>query len=307
MTGNQTNLATIALDDVTIRYGATVAADSVTLSVEKGSVYALLGRNGAGKTSLIRCMLGQRKAQAGSIALFGENPWKSRADLMARVGVVPEEPDAPPEMTAKQLEAFCSKLYSTWDGRGVRDRLERFEVPNNLPFRRLSKGQKEQLTLALALGPMPDLLILDDPTLGLDAVARKAFFEELVGELADRGTTAFLSSHDLAGVEGIASHVGVMRTGRLLLDESMESLKGRFRLLTFGRDGGSPDADRTLSAMHPLRVSQQPWGVEAVVEGFGDEAFADFSAAPGVTDPEASPLSLEDVFIALDGKEGERR
>ncbi len=307
MTTHDRNDTAISVKDVTVRYGAALAADSVSLAVAKGSVYALLGRNGAGKTSLVRCLLGQRKAQGGTIALFGEDPWKRRTHLMARLGVVPEEPDAPPDMTARQLEAFCSKLYAAWDGRGVRDRLKRFQVPVNLPFRRLSKGQKGQLMLALAMGLLPDLLVLDDPTLGLDAVARKSFFQELVSELADRGTTVFLTSHDLAGVEGIADHVGIMNEGRLLLDEPMESLKGRFRLLTFGRDGGSPDADRTLSAMHPLRVSQQPWGVEAVVEGFGDEAFADFSAAPGVTDPEASPLSLEDVFIALDGKEGERR
>jgi ABC-2 type transport system ATP-binding protein len=297
------NATVIAFEDVTVRYGSTLAADSVGLAVEKGSVYALLGRNGAGKTSLIRCVLGQRKAQAGTIALFGADPWKRRAHLMARIGVVPEEPDAPPGMTASQLEAFCSKLYASWDGRGVRDRLERFKVPANLPFGRLSKGQKGQLMLALALGPLPDLLVLDDPTLGLDAVARKTFFEELVGELADRGTTVFLTSHDLAGVEGIADHAGIMNGGRLLLDEPMESLKARFRVVTFGRNGQPGESDRALGAMRPLRVSQRPWGVEAVVQAYGEESFAAFAAAPGVTDPDVSPMTLEDVFIALSGEE----
>ncbi len=302
MTAHEDNGTVISFRDVTVRYGSAPAADSVSLTVRRGAVYALLGRNGAGKTSLIRCLLGQRKAQAGSVTLLGEDPWKARTKLMARIGVVPEEPDAPPGMTANQLETFCSKLYATWDGRGVRDRLERFHVPSNLSFGRLSKGQKGQLMLALAMGPLPDLLVMDDPTLGLDAVARKSFFEELVGELADRDTTVFLTSHDLAGVEGIADHVGIMNEGRLLLDESMESIKNRFRVVTFGRNGQGGDSDRALEAMRPLRVSQRPWGMEAVVQAYGEEPFAAFAAAPGVTDPDASPMTLEDVFVALAGE-----
>ncbi|MEJ2368188.1 MAG: ABC transporter ATP-binding protein [Acidobacteriota bacterium] len=306
MTERQNDPATIVLDGVTIRYGRTVAADSVTIGVNKGTVHALLGRNGAGKTSLIRCLLGERKPQRGSISLLGEDPWRKRAKLMARTGVVPEDPDAPPGMTAKQLEAFCSKLYDSWDARSFRERLTRFAVPYDLPFGRLSKGQKRQLMLALALGPMPEVLVLDDPTLGLDPVARRSFFEELVGELADRSTTVFLTSHDLAGVEGIADHVGVMREGRLLLDEPMDSLKGRFRLLTFGRNRAAQDSDSALQAMRPLRVSQRPWGMEAVVQDFNDEAFAAFAATPGVTDLDASPMTLEDIFVALDAEEGGR-
>jgi len=304
MTTHDRNDTAISVKDVTVRYGAALAADSVSLAVAKGSVYALLGRNGAGKTSLVRCLLGQRKAQGGTIALFGEDPWKRRTHLMARLGVVPEEPDAPPDMTARQLEAFCSKLYAAWDGRGVRDRLKRFQVPVNLPFRRLSKGQKGQLMLALAMGLLPDLLVLDDPTLGLDAVARKSFFQELVSELADRGTTVFLTSHDLAGVEGIADHVGIMNEGRLLLDEPMESLKARFRVVTFGRNGQTGESDRALEAMRPLRVSQRPWGLEAVVQTYCDEAFAAFAGRPGVSDANASPMTLEDVFVALAGEKG---
>ena len=217
----------VSVERLTVRYGRRTALDGVTLRVARGSVYALLGRNGAGKSSLIRCLLGQQRPEGGRALLFGLDAWSHRAGAMARAGVVPEEPDAPPGMSARRIAAFCARLYPRWDGRAVEERLRRFEVPTDLPFGRLSKGQKGLVSLALALGHSPELLVLDDPTLGLDVVARRALFEELVGELADRDTTVFITTHDLAGVEGIADRVGFLREGRLVLDEEMESLKER--------------------------------------------------------------------------------
>ena len=219
----------IAIEGLTVRYGRRLALDRVSLAVPEGSVYALLGRNGAGKSSLIRCLLGEQKPAAGRALLLGGDAWRERATLLREVGVVPESPEAPPAMTARQLARFCSGLYPRWDGEGLFARLERFGAPADVPFGQLSKGQKGQVSLALALASSPRLLILDDPTLGLDPVARRAVFGELIGELADRGTTVFLTSHDLAGVEGIADRVGVLLDGRLRIDEEMESLKERFR------------------------------------------------------------------------------
>jgi ABC-2 type transport system ATP-binding protein len=290
----------LAFEALTVRYGRTTAVDRVSLEVGKGEVYALLGRNGSGKTSMIRCLLGQRKASGGAARLFGEDAWRARATAMARIGVVPEEPDAPPAMTASQLAAFGRRLYGAWDEKGVFDRLRRFRVPTDLPFQRLSKGQKGQLALTLALAPLPDLLVLDDPTLGLDAVARKELFEELVGELADRGTTVFLTSHDLAGVEGIADRVGILREGRLLLDEKLETLKERFKTLRWASDPSA--AGDLLSPMEPLRMTATGWGAEAVVQRFNEEAASALAEGAG-RELESSPMSLEEIFIALTGEE----
>jgi ABC-2 type transport system ATP-binding protein len=212
-------------DGLTVSYGRTRVIEGLTLSVPRGSVYALLGRNGAGKSSLLRVLLGQRPPASGRVLVLGEDPWARRTSLMARVGVVPEEPDAPPEMTPVQLSAFCARLHARWDAAAVAERLRRFEVPADRPFGRLSKGQKGAVMLALALGHRPELLLLDDPTLGLDVVARDAVFQEVIGDLADRGTCVFVSTHDLRAIEGIADHVAILHGGRLALAGRLEALK----------------------------------------------------------------------------------
>ena len=238
----------IEISNVTVRYGHVTAASDVTLTVARGSVYALLGRNGAGKSSLVRCLLGQRKPDAGTIRAFGEDTWTRRASLMQRIGVVSEEADAPPEMTVAQIARFCSRLYARWDQKEVDERLQRFEVPATSKFGTLSKGQKKQALLALALATSPDLLVLDDPTLGLDVVARKSLFEEVIAELADRGITVFLTTHDLAGIETLADRVAIMKNGTLVVEEELDALKARFRRIRFA---AQPDA---VSETYPLSL-----------------------------------------------------
>lgn len=293
-------MSSISLDGLTVRYGQRLALDQVSLDVPEGSVYALLGRNGAGKSSLVRCLLGEQKPSAGRALLLGRDVWRERASILAEVGVVPEDPNAPPAMTARQLSRFCSRLYPRWDAAGVEARLKRFGVPSGTPFGKLSKGQKGQVSLALALASSPRLLVLDDPTLGLDAVARKAVFEELIGDLADRGTTVFITTHDLAGVERIADRVGILNQGRLVLDEEMEALKARFRRISFPRSREA--AVGRLAALAPVAVASRGWEVDAVVSRY------DEGSLPVEDGPEVTSLTLEEIFIALTGtpEEGER-
>src|ERR1700674_459215 len=141
----------IDLVGVTVRYGRVLAADNVNLSVPRGSVYALLGRNGAGKSSLVRCLLGEQKPQTGAIRIFGQDAWRNRAALMQRVGVVSEDADAPPEMSVASIEQFCASLYARWDRSAVEERLRRFGISTNARFGNLSKGEKKQVLLAMAL------------------------------------------------------------------------------------------------------------------------------------------------------------
>jgi ABC-2 type transport system ATP-binding protein len=263
----------IELEGLTVRYGTRLALDNVSLKVPEGSVYALLGRNGAGKSSLVRCLLGEQKPGAGRARLLGRESWSERARAL---------------------------VYPTWDRAGLEARLRRFGVPADVPVGKLSKGQKGQVSMALALAASPRLLVLDDPTLGLDAVARKAVFEELIGELADRGTTVFITTHDLAGVERIADRVGILREGKLVLDEEMEALKHRFRRLSFPRTEAAP----ALETLAPVAVASSGWGIEAVVSRYEEGQEVRLAGGEG---PEVTALTLEEVFIALTGPREEIR
>ncbi len=283
---------------VEVRYGRDRAVEALDLTLHGGEVYALLGRNGSGKSSLVRALLGLQPLHAGRVAVLGRDPHRERAALMHEVGFVPEEPQAPPEMTARQLSRFCSSLRRGWNGDAVEARLARFGIALDRRFRRLSKGQKKQVELALALGHRPRLVVLDDPTLGLDPLARRAFFGELMAELAEGGTTVLLTTHDLTAVEGIADRIGILAGGRLLVDEPLETLRTRFRriLLPAGRE----DA---VAALRPVRRQPRAWGVEVVVAGWSGEA----AEAVG----EARAMSLEEIFAAVqptpDEEKEERR
>jgi ABC-2 type transport system ATP-binding protein len=274
---------------VTVQYGRRVAVADVSLNVPSGSIYALLGRNGAGKSSLVRCILGQQLPSRGSVDLFGEDVWSRRATLMQRVGVVSEEADAPPSMRVAQLARFSSKFYPRWDQQSVDLRLHRFEIEPRARFGELSKGQKKQVSLAIALASKPELLILDDPTLGLDAVARQLLFDELIGDIADRGTTVLLTTHDLAGVERIADRVAILHGGRVVFEEEVDALKSRFRRIRF--------AQPQLAWPDAAVLAVRRWGsggTEAVVTNY-DTVSAELEAS------EVVPMSLEEIFVAVTG------
>ena len=164
--------------------------------------------------------------------------------------------------------------------------------------------------LALALGHSPQLLVLDDPTLGLDVVARQALFDELVGVLADSGTTVFLTTHDLAGFEGIATHVGILKQGKLVLEAEMEALKARFRRIRYANRQTETRTQfgNELDEFEAVKVQVRGWGIDAIVSNFAPPAFERFRALDGVDDAEVEALSLEEIFIAVAGEEkGEAR
>jgi len=270
----------LSLDGVSVRYGKTRVVDDVSIQLAPGVVFALLGRNGSGKSSVVRCLLGHQRPAAGQARLFGRNAWSGRTHAMARIGVVPEEPDAPADMSVAALVSLCRGFYASWDAAYVDALLERNDVSPRAAFGELSKGQKGAVMLALALGHGPDLLVLDDPTLGLDAVARRALYGEIIGALADR--VAILDDH------------------KLLLNEPIEELKARYRSVRVTGPGAQNGLD-----WHPfqtLRTSTREWGAESLVSNFSEQAFAAFRSRAGTNGAEVLSLSLEEIFIALTGQ-----
>lgn len=300
---SQSTSPVVEFDALTVRYGAMTAVDHLTTAIGQGQVYAFLGRNGAGKTSLLRCLLGIQKPQDGRVRAFGRDTWTGRHDLMARIGVVPEEPDAPPDMTTRQIVRFCSRLYPRWNEASVNERIRRSGADVTTPFGRLSKGQKRQILLALALAHGPEILILDDPTLGLDVVARKELFEELIADLADRGTSVIITTHDLSGIEGIADRIGILRNGSLVLDEEVERLKSRFRRIRYGTPAAS-SIEGDLLSLKAVGLRRWGGGMEAILTNYDELAMERFRTSSGVREVEISPMSLEEIFIAVAGDQG---
>jgi len=200
-------------------------------------------------------------------------------------------------MTVKQVARFCGELYSKWSAATADDRLKRFQIDPAARFGNLSKGQKKQVVLACALGMSPEILVLDDPTLGLDVVARKSLFEEVITELADRGITVLMTTHDLAGVETIADRVGILSGGSLVLDEEMEALKSRFRRIRFAASSVALNVGNLVTAS----VRQWGSGTEAVISNYDDLTFERVRTEANVA--EVVPMSLEEIFIAMAGEE----
>lgn len=279
----------ISIRSLTVRFGKVLAVDRLDLAIAAGSVYALLGRNGAGKSSLLRALLGLRRPEAGQCLLLGRDPWRQSAELMQHVGVVPEEPEAPPDRTVRALGTFASRIYKTWDDELFTAALARERVPLDRPFGKLSRGQKTLVALALALSPRPRVLILDDPTLGLDPVARRSVLDALVETLAERPTTVLLATHDLDAVGRFADRVGFLHQGRLLLDEPLEALRARHRRVTLPLD----TSNELVTAWHPLGERQTAWGHEWLVSAFPDERSDELQSRQEIR---LEPLPLDEIF-----------
>lgn len=224
----------IDFQSVTKLYGKQAALDHVSFSVPAGVVFALLGENGAGKTTSIKSILGMSEPQSGSIRVLGMDPIRDSQEIRKRVGYVPEQPSLYDWMTVHEAGWFASGFYADGYSQEYQRLVETFALPPKQKIKTLSKGQRAKVGLALAMSHQPPLLILDEPTSGLDTLVRREFLESMV-DLTASGQTVFLSSHQIPEVERVADIVGIMKAGKLLLVESLAELKEHCRevILTF--------------------------------------------------------------------------
>jgi len=197
------------------------------LDIPRGAVYALMGRNGSGKTTLIRTCLGLYRRDGGRVAVFGRDPEREGPAILARVGLVPDALAVDEKMKVGELLTFTSRFYSQWDQAHCYRLLARYDLPLEQKIRDLSRGMKTKVSLVMALAHRPELLILDDPTLGLDAVILEEFVESLE-EAAREGATVLIASHNYGELERIATHAGFFKDGRVILSEPIADLKARF-------------------------------------------------------------------------------
>jgi len=285
----------IELVNVTKRFGSQTALDNVSLAVPPGVVFALLGENGAGKTTAIRLMLGLAEATAGEVRVLGMDSRREGLPIRRRVGYLPERPTFYDWMTAQEIGWFTAGFYADGFEHYFRTLVEGFRVPLGRRLSQLSKGMRAKVALSLAMAHRPELLILDEPTSGLDTMVRREFLESMV-DIAAEGRTVLLSSHQINEVERVADIVAMVHRGRLLLVEPLDELKRTTRQLTVTVSDGSaalPALDGRV--IHGRRRGRQ-WDI--LVRGLDDAALERMRFDDSIVAVEARTPSLEEIFVA---------
>lgn len=216
--------AVVALEQVSRRYGAKFALHDVTLSIPRGGVLGLVGANGAGKTTMIRHVLGLLKAQFGTVRVFGLDPVKNAVTVLGRLGYLSEDRDLPPWVTVGELLRYGKAFYPGWDPDYAQRLREQFALPSEAAVRTLSKGELAKAGLLMALAHRPELLVLDEPSSGLDPLVRREMLEAIVRSVGDEGRTVLFSSHLLDEIARVSDRVAMLSHGKLVLTGDMQDV-----------------------------------------------------------------------------------
>jgi len=287
----------IEIYGVTRKFGAKRALDNVSLAIPRGVVFGLVGANGAGKTTLIRHLLGLLQAQTGSVRVFGLDPVQEPVRVLARVGYLSEEGDLPGWMRVDELMRYMRAFYPTWDEVYAQDLRRQFELDPAAKVKTLSKGQRARAGLLVALAYRPELLLLDEPSSGLDPIVRRDILGAIVRTIADEGRTVLFSSHLLDEVERISDRVAMLKGGRILFTGELDEIKQTHHRLTLrflDERRQPPELNGVLSWEGRGYI----W--TAVAHGrLDDLALAASAAGAEIIDQRA--LSLDEIFLAQVG------
>jgi ABC-2 type transport system ATP-binding protein len=221
--------AVVAVANLSRRFGAKTVLDDVSLYVPRGSVFGLVGENGAGKTTLIKHVLGLLRAQTGSVRVFGVDPVADPVFVLGRVGYLSEQPDLPGWMRVDELMRYTQAFYPKWDMAYAEHLRERFGLNPAARFKTLSKGQRAKAGLLAAQAHRPDLLLLDEPSSGLDPIVRRDILEAVIRTVADEGRTVVFSSHLLEEIERVSDHIAMVHEGKLVLCGPLDEVKAKHR------------------------------------------------------------------------------
>lgn len=222
----------VEIKSLTRRFGAKTALDDVSITLPRGIVFGLVGANGAGKTTLIKHILGLLRAEAGSVRVFGCDPVADPAGVLGRIGYVSEEHDLPVWMRVWELMRYTQAFFPKWDAAYAEELRRRFELDPDARISNLSKGQRARADLLVALAHRPELLVLDEPSAGLDPIVRRDILEAIIRAIADEGRTVLFSSHLLNEVERVSDHVTMINQGKIVFSAPLDDIKATHRCLT---------------------------------------------------------------------------
>ena len=289
----------LEVEGVSRRFGRTLALDDVSYRAGEAKVYGLIGANGAGKTTLIKHLLGLLRARSGSVRMFGLDPVRYPVEVLRRVGYLAEERELPEWIRVDELMRYTQAYYPSWDPVYARRLLETFHLDGDKKVKELSKGMRAQVALVAAVAHRPDLLILDEPSTGLDAAVRQDILAAIVRAVADDGRTVLFSSHLLDEVERMSDHVTMIHRGRVVLDGALDTVRGaHFRgQIRFAERLQRPP---TLEGALALEGAGRSW--TAVFDAAPERFRASVAQHRGEV-VRSREATLEEIFVARVGRE----
>ena len=264
--------------------------DGLDLEIPEGSIYGLIGHNGAGKTTVLRMLLGLLRPTSGESRLFGEGSLDLSKETRRRIGYLSEEEFPYDDIVFADVLKFVSGFFDEWDWSWCEHLVERLGVDKSKCLDRMSKGRRRVAELCVSVAHKPDLLILDDPAIGLDVMVRREVLWTLLETVQEQGSTVLFTSHVLQDVERVVDEVGIFHAGRLRLAGPIDDLKSRVRRLVLPKDGAPESIEGELHREEHGR------DVVIVTERYSPEL------ASQLAGPESSPMNLEDIFLAVAGR-----
>lgn len=263
------------------------------LTVPKGAIYGLVGPNGAGKTTTIDLVMGMGREESGCITVFGMDHRKEEVAVKSRIGYVSPELNYAPWRKVKRLVHFIRQFYPTWDDTYCQVLMEKLGIGWEDKIESMSFGTRIKLAVTVALAHHPDLLLLDEPTIGVDAVSKQEIFGELLAAVQDEEHTVLISSHGLSDIERFADHIGMIKNGKMQFEGRMDEIVNRFKMVDFVFGDGTTEF--RLAGLYPQQRSGNRW--RALIDTTnGTETKL---REQGVKEITQAPVTLEEIFIAL--------
>jgi ABC-2 type transport system ATP-binding protein len=287
--------AIVEIADLRKSYGGVEALSGLSLRVPRGSICGLLGRNGAGKTTTLKALLAMLRPTSGTIRVHGlavDDPAAS-VEIRRRTSFVSEDRDLYETMSVGEIVRFTSRFYATWREDDAQKYLRRFELPIDRSIKKLSRGMRTRLAWLLALCAGTELLVLDEPTAGLDPAATEELLQLLVAHAAG-GATVLLSTHQLVDVDQVADHVAIVDRGRTLVDAPLDDLRASYRRIRAVFADAAPEIEFTTRGVVAARRGGRELSVLACANG--DDVAAE-ARARGATSVEVLPVTLKEIFL----------
>jgi ABC-2 type transport system ATP-binding protein len=230
----------IEVKNLSRRFGRSVALDNVSLTIPVGGVFGLVGLNGAGKTTLIKHLIGALRAQSGTVRIFGDDPVAKPVQVLGRIGYMSEEDTLPQWLRVDQLIRYARSVYPNWDDEYAASLCEQFRLRPSDALSTLSKGGRARAGLLVAIAHHPDLLILDEPSSGLDPIARRDILEAIIAGVSDEGRTVLFSSHLLDEVARVCETIGIMHGSRLSPPQTLDEIQSGYTQWIIRGHGNHP-------------------------------------------------------------------